>query len=273
MSDSQTQSCTPTRTASRKTSVWAWAVALLIAIGLLIAAVVWAGGIEAVSTALGLGHLSWPSFVTSGYGGSAGASPMDGQTTVTTVTAPASRPATTGALPPAALDRMFDTQIASADSLSNLVAGHVVALTVGTPQTRDDSATVPLRVKLDDGFTHSADLTLARYGTTWYVFGLESQPHPQQEHEASSTALDMGVVGAITQQQAEAGTQETIVKGLLGGGFREVKVDSVQSGPRTSTIDVTLSGGSDLTSNGRIVLLSKTDAGMTYWFVASFEKR
>ena len=253
--------------------MWVWAATLLIAIGLLVAAVLWAGGIDTVSKALGLANLRWPSFVTSGYGGSAGAGPKAGQTTVTTVTAPASKPATTSALPPEALGRMFAAQIASADSLSNLVAGHVVALAIGTPQTRSDSATVPLSVTMDGGLTHSADLTLARYGTTWYVFGLESRPHPQPEHEASSTALDMGVAAAITQQQAEAGTQDMIVNGLLGGGFREVRVDSVQAGPRTATINVALSGGSDATSEGRLVLLSKTDAGTTYWFVASFEKR
>jgi hypothetical protein len=69
------------------------------------------------------------------------------------------------------------------------------------------------------------------------------------------------------------GTQELITQGILGGGFKTAEVGKITMGARTATVDVTLSGGTDPESQGRLVCVSKTDGATTYWFVASFEKR
>ena len=273
MSDSQAQSPAPIRPASRKTSVWVWFVALLIAGGLLVAAVVWAGGVDQVSKMLGLGNLSWPTFVTSGYGGSAGAGPSDAQTTVTTVTAPASKPATASSLPPEALSQMFSSQVDSRVELTDLVAGRIHELSVGTPRTKDNSASVPVTATYDHGVRRGGTLLFARYSGTWYLFGFDSAEVTQPDREATPTTIDTGVVNTITQQQAEAGTQAMIVEGLMGGAFRKVQIDNAHAGPRTATVDIRLSGGTEPPSVGRFVCISKTDAGTTFWFVARFEKR
>ena len=269
MSDSETQSYKPTKTAPRRTSVWVWFVGLLIAIGLLTAAVAWAGGVGQMGKLLGVGTASLPSFNSAGSGVSGGS-----QTTVTTVTAPAtSEPASTSPLPAEAQSRMFAEQMESRVAMTDLVQGRISTLSLGIPQVADSSATVPVAATYADGRKMTRTMTFSKYGRTWYFFSLARESGKPSSDAVSPESFDSGVVAAITEQQAAAGTQEMIVKGLLGGGYREAKVDGVQTGPRTATVDVTLTGGSEPKTKGRFVCISKTDAGTTYWFVARFEKR
>jgi hypothetical protein len=115
---------------------------------------------------------------------------------------------------------------------------------------------------------------LRRYGEKWYFFSLERGGNGSHSSPGvKSDTFDSGVVSTITEQQALPGTQEMMTAGLLGGGYHTVKVERVTMGPRTATIDVVMSGGSEPPSKGRFVCVSKTEAGITYWFVARFEKR
>lgn len=268
MSDTQTQSYTPAPTTTRRTgmSVWVWALVLLVAIAALAAAVWWAGGIGAAEKLLGLNNLSVPSFSLPSFGGGGSAA-----------VAPAPAPATVASapvLPPQAQTRLFVEQVQDREELSGLVGGEVYSISLGTPVTSDQSATVPITATYRNGSVVTGQMKLAKYNNLWYFFSIGRNAAAQAGDTAAvPESFDSGVVSTITQQQAQAGTQEMIVKGILGGGYRLVKIDGVRSGPRTATIDVSLSGGSEPATTGRFVCISKVDAGTTYWFVASFEKR
>ena len=251
MSESQTQSYQPTKSAPRKGSVWVWFVALLVAIAALSGAVAYAGGVGAVAKMLGLGDirlpslsgLHLPSFGNSSYGNSASNQPSPNQTAVTTVTAPATGKNATGTLSPEVLSRMYNTQVLSRQELADLVVWRIGKISLGKVTSTDDSATIPVTATYAGGNRRRGFVTLAKYSGTWYLFGFEPAPGSGSTPETIPQTIDPAVVRAITDQQAQAGTQSLIVNGLLGGGFTEITVIGVHAGPRTATADVVLSGG------------------------------
>jgi len=263
MPDLQTELHTPTAIAPRKTSVWAWFLLLLIALGLLGGAVAWAGGVGEVGKLLGASNLSLPSFELPWLGGGPSVSPSG------TVPTPGDRKAVSP-LPTEAQSRMFAQQVRSRARLADLVEGRISTLTFGTPAMAEDSATVPCTATYRDGTEVAGDLTFTKYKKVWYFTSLASQ---QSSDVVSPASFDSGVAATIAQQQAEPATQEMIAKDLLTGIYQKVKIDGVHTGPRTATVDFTVTQRSDSPTKGRFVLVSKTDAGTTFWFVARFEVR
>jgi hypothetical protein len=263
MSDLQTELHTPVTATPRKTSVWTWFLLFLIALGMLGAAVAWAGGIGEVGALLGVSNLSLPSFSIPWFdsgpssGGSGSAPAVSDRRSVS-------------ALPPDAQSRMFAQQLKSRARLTDLVEGRISTLAFGMPMTAENSATVPCTATYKDGTKITGSLTFTKYKNIWYFTSLASQ---QSSDEVSPASFDSGVASTIAQQQAEPGTQEMIAKDLLTGAYQQVKIDGVHAGPRTATVDFTVTERSDSPTKGRFVLVSKTDAGSTFWFVARFEKR
>jgi hypothetical protein len=273
MSDTQTQSYTPAQMASgRRPHVLVWLLVLVATFGVLAAAVWYVGGPNEALSMLGLGNLfsASPQSVsgTGGSGGSASTSatpPAQSDDTATATDA--------GPLPSGAQERMFAEQMQSRAALADLVSGRIDSLTLGKVATSGDSASVALTAKYSKGSAVKGTLTLDRLNELWYFFSLSREGAKDSGDYPSPGSFDSAVVETITNAQAQPGTQELITSGVLGGGFKVVRIDSVKMGPRTATVDVTLSGGSSPESKGRLVCISKTDAGTTYWFVASFEKR
>jgi hypothetical protein len=263
MSELQTELHTSEAATPRKTSVWAWFLLLLIALGMLGAAVAWAGGVGEVGKLIGAPNLSLPSFSFPGFGGgpSAGqggaAPPVSDRRSVT-------------ALPADAQSRMFSQQIKSRARLADLVEGRIVSMTFGTPSTAENSATVPCTAAYKDGSKITGNLVFTKYKSIWYFTSMVSQA---TSDEVTPASFDSGVASTIAQQQAEPDTQEMIAKDLLTGAYRQVKIDGVHAGPRTATVDFTVTERTEAPTKGRFVLVSKTDAGSTFWFVARFENR
>ena len=267
MSDSQTQPLQPTPgtgTPKRRGGLLAGLLVVLLAAVLLGAAVWYAGGTEALGQLGGL----LTSFVSS---------PSGGQPAPPKPAAPAPAAVATtsaGDLPPEAQQRMFAEQIDSHEPLAALVDGRIVSFRTGVARKQDTSATVPLTATFKDGSTINGNVTVKQYNGTWYFFSLVraggQSPNPSA---ATPVGFDSNVVATITKQQAEAGTQEMLTKGLVDGGYRTVKVERVTMGPRTATVDVSMSDGTEPASEGRLVCISKTEGATTYWFVARFEKR
>jgi hypothetical protein len=249
--------------------VLVWLLVLVVAVGGLVAAVWVVGGPSEALRTLGLDNLSLSSLGVGGSGGSG--SPASVVATGSAQSGETSSAASS--LPSDAQERMFAEQMQSRVALTDLVEGRIRSLSLGTPATSKDSATVPLTATYRKGSKVKGTLTLDRFSELWYVFGLSRAGGKDSRDLPSATSFDSGVVEAITNAQAQPATQDLINAGILGGGFRVVTVDSVKMGPRTATVDVTLSGGSSPASNARLVCVSKMDAGTTYWFVASFEKR
>lgn len=266
MSETQTQSYNPApKTTGRNSSVWIWLLALLVAFTALVGAVWAVGGPDEARKMLSLQGLFGPS--SGGPSSSSGAAVPPASSTATNTGTTAS-----STLPADAQERMFVEQMQSRVALTDLVQGKIASFAIGNPVTTDTSATVPLTVTYANGSKLSGRMTFAKFEKAWYFFSLVGRSE-KQSNAATPEAFDAGVVSTITNQQAEAGTQSLIASGLLGGGFKTVKVDAVKLGQRTATVDVSLSGGSQAPSKGRLVCVSKTEAKTTYWFVASFEKR
>jgi len=267
MSDSQTQSFQPTPstgTPKRRGGLLAGLLVLLLAAGLLAAAVWYAGGTSALGQLGGL--LS--SFVST---------PSGGQSAPQKPAAPAPAVVATtsaGDLPPEAQQRMFAEQVDSHESLAALVDGRIVSFKTGVARKQDASATVPLTATFKDGSTVTGNITVKQYNGTWYFFSLVRSGGQSPNPSAPATVgFDSNVVATITKQQAEAATQEMLTQGLVDGGYRTVNVERVTMGPRTATVDVSMSDGTGPASEGRLVCISKTEGATTYWFVARFEKR
>jgi hypothetical protein len=269
MSDTQTQSYTPAQKTSRRTmSVWVWLLVLVVSLGALSAAVWWVGGPAQAMDMLGVSNLSLSSL---GIGGSPSSSGGNGGALKTPSTP---KPSVASTLPADAQERMFSEQVESHVALSDLVGGRISEFKLGKPEVAEASATVPLTATYFDGSAVAGTLTLAKFDGLWYFFSLgRTGGEGAKESADTPNSFDSGVVATITHEQAQSGTQGLISKGILDGGFTVVKVDAVHPGPRTATIDVTLSDGTSATTKGQLVCISKTDGATTYWFVASFEKR
>jgi hypothetical protein len=267
MSESQAQSHSPAPSATkttpkRKRSVLLWLLVLLLALCAFGAALWYAGGTDALGQLSGLVNSLIPSF---------GGSPSTQQPAPVAPVAVAT--STPTVLPPEAQQRMFAEQLASQGALSGLAHGKIASLSLGKSQQGAALATVPVTATYVDGRKVSGVITFKKYGGTWYFFSLTDATPGQSGPASPPQGFDSGVVQTITTQQALPGTQELITQGIFGGGFTTATVNGVTMGPRTSTVDVTLSGGTQPESKGRLVCISQTDGSTTYWFVASFEKR
>lgn len=263
MSESQTESYSPAPNVSKQRSqVTLWLLVLLLALVAFGAALWWAGGVSA------LGGLWAPVGRLLGLTGTA----TNSSTQAANPTAPNATPG--AKLPPEALQRMFAEQVRSHAALADLVGGRISSFTLGVPVTTETSASVPLTAVYRDGAKVSGTLSFSKFQNTWYFFSLDrSGSSASANGDAGTMAFDSGVVNTITEQQAEPGTQEMLTKGVLDGGYRDIQVEGVVPGPRTATVDVSVSGGNEPAARGRFVCVSKTDGPTTYWFVARFEKR
>ena len=238
-----------------------WFAVLLIAVAAFAAAVVWAGGPSTVEQLLG--GIKLPVF----FGAPSPAPAGNGGVSASALAS--------STLPAAAQQRMYAEQLDSAAAINDLVGGRFASFTLGAAQESSASATVPVTAAYTDGRSVKGVLHLQKDKDLWYFFSITTGAVPESADVelVRPASFDSGVVSAITQQQALPGTQDMITSGLLGGGYKHIKVGAITHGPRTATVDVTLDGGSEQASNGRFVLISKTDGATTYWFVARFEKR
>lgn len=266
MSDSQTQSFQPTPSTGspkRRGGLVIGLLVVLVAAAALAAAVWYAGGTAALGQLGGL----LTSFVATPSSTAPSVKPTAPAAAVVTTASPS-------ALPAEAQQRMFSEQVASHEALAALVGGQIVSLQTGEARVEEASATVPLTATFKDGSTVSGTLSLKRFGDTWYFFNItKGSSDAPGATTPPPVGFDEKIVETITQQQAQAGTQELLTKGLVDGGYRTVKVEGVTMGPRTATVDVSMSGGTEPPVKGRLVCISKTDGAITYWFVARFEKR
>lgn len=255
MSESQTQSYKPARTAAQHVPpVLVWIVLLLVAAGAFAAAFYWVGGVGGVTGLLGLGAQS----------GASGAAKPAGSAVAS---------ATPSTLPAEAQALMYAEQLESQPYLTKLANGEVVSLTLGNPVVTASAADVPVKVALKDGTVVNGGLTLRQYNGVWYFVSIHAAGRPDADDVGPST-IDQGVVRVITDEQATPTSQDLIKNGLLGGGYKVILINGDVAGSGTKTVNVDLTGGSERgTEHGRFVLIQKVDGAQTYWFVARFEKQ
>ncbi len=267
MSDSQSQSYSPTQKAGKKTSpVLIWLLVVALAGGAFAAAVMYVGGFGAVMDMLGVGGGAQPP-------ASSAASATTTSSVSPTATPPAQAEGTLApGVPVEAQRRMYGEQIESQEMITELAAGTIASLDVGTPKVDGDKAVVPVTANLDDGSTVDGTLVLRRYNGVWYFFSITRfEKDPETANLPDDYNKD--VVAVITSEQAKPDMQEMITDGLLGGGYTTVVVKDTTQGAGTSAVNVTLTGGTEADSAGRFILIQEDQGGVPYWFITGFEKQ
>jgi len=243
-----------------------WLAVLVAAVSLLGTAVWWVGGPAEALSMLGLDWAAAP-FRAGGATGSGTASKASVGTQKTST-----EPAVT-TLPSAAQEQLFAEQVQSRATLDDLIGGKIHSFSLGKPVVAGESAKVPVTATYSTDSQLNGTITFAKFGKAWYFFSIAQGAKTSDRTSSGTHSFDSGVVATMAQAQAAAETQKVISDGILGGGFTEMTVDSVHSGPRTATLDVSLSGGTAADARARLVCISKTEADTTYWFLTSFEKR
>lgn len=256
---------------------------------LLAAAVVYAGGLEAVWYSLSGAELK---DLESRSGESAGpaatsekvvtapaapAASEEPTSTEPTVTAPAPAPEADeppavqpAATPPGGqqVARMYWEQVDSQQQINKLVNGEISSFSLGTPNVGAQVASVGVSVSYKAGGSLGGSLVMRKYGTAWYFSSITASGGGGTT--AQRRPADQGVVSTLVSQQA---TNQNVILGFLDGGYKRVTVNSVSKGSGTATINVTLDGGTRPRSAAQIVAVSKNIDGTKYWFVTTFRLR
>jgi len=282
----------------RKRGVALAVTLVVLALVAFAAAVVWAGGIDAVAELIGLDLDGSTIAVTpqDPAPDSDDASSDDTKTTSgssgggsgsTAATSTPSAPASGGdndaddadgtSGPPAgatipisaAQAAMYREQLQSQAQITKLVSGDVSAVAIGTSSATSSRASIPLNVSYKSGSPVSGTMVLVNTDGLWYFSSISAGGGGSAVSKPQN--VDSGVVHTITEQQADPECQALIEEGLVESGFKTARVDGVTQGAGTATVNVTLLGGSLDRKPARFVLISKTDSGNKYWFLTRFE--
>jgi len=184
----------------------------------------------------------------------------------TTVTPTATRAAVP--LPPAdAQEAMYWEQVASAETIGELVEGTIGSYELSQVAKTGDKADVRVKATYRDGTTESGWLLLKQYEGAWYFAMITADGNPTTTPVSGTPDAD--VIKAIVEQQA---ANQEVYTAILNGDYRVIAVDKVTTGSGTATIDITLSGGSAAQAKGKITCISKQVSGTTEWFITAFSK-
>lgn len=166
---------------------------------------------------------------------------------------------------PRAQARMYYEQLASQVLINELASGRFGSITVSNPSKGADSATLRVRANYRGGASIPGTMGLRRFGTGWF-FTFIVRDGNTQGSPSRPGGVDAGVVHTITAQQA---AYQSVITGLLDGGYTRITLGTPAGGSGTKTIPITLSGGTRASRAGSIVMISKVSGSRTYWFIAS----
>lgn len=177
--------------------------------------------------------------------------------------------ATSVSLPPAdAQEVMFWEQMASAETIAELVDDKFATFELSDVAKKDGSAEVRVKATYRDATSISGWMILREYNNSWFFASITRDGNPM------TTPVSGGADAAVTKAIAEgnAANQE-IPSAILDGGYKLITVEKVTKGSGTAIVDVTFSGGSAATTKGQITCISKEIAGVTHWFITGFAKQ
>jgi hypothetical protein len=268
--------------AKKRTSPLVALLALVAALGVFGAAFVYAGGVDYVNKLMGSAPAA-PSGTP--------ARPLASATPPTTQPTQSTTQPATSDVPSALGKRMYIEQIESAPQISRLRDGLTTMFTVDAVDKRSGTetwvaitaqfATEPRTMKGVMAFTSVGgrhyflwiqDLTGAASTPQGLMATKKltepTEPTAEEFAEAGVTTVDQGVLGTVIASQA---ANQSLVAGLLDGGYKTVTLSAPITGPGTVTIPIKASGGSKPEASGSVKLVTKTIDGKDRTFVASFE--
>jgi hypothetical protein len=184
--------------------------------------------------------------------------------------------------------RMYVEQLESETNIQKLVGGQVSGFSMGVGTTVTGGREVPIRATFKDGTSGAGVLGLSQRQGDWYFVFISGRRtvktggqadsvanDPQEGFASNSDAslakktVDKDVLNTILSEQAK---NQEVLSALAAGAFTDVKVDGVQPGQGTATLNITLTGPKTASMKGRILCINKSIDGTDTWFVTSFSK-
>lgn len=261
MGDAQTTGRSATKRPSRARMVVAVLIAV-VAVGLFAAAFVYADGMTYVNELLAQVSPSSP--------GQAAVPPAKpsvaaSSTASATATKTADASASLPAVSPQMRSRLFFEQIGSQVAIEDLANGEFTAVTIDSVSTAPDSATLRVTATHRQLPTYQGTMVFERVDGLWLFKSLARDGASQVL--PTHPDVDSSVVDAVLQQHV---ANQAVLKDLLAGGYKTLTVTSVQKGPNTATLQITMTGGTKPARKGDVLLISKSLGGDTYWFITAF---
>ncbi|MGB4581289.1 MAG: hypothetical protein WBI91_05440 [Coriobacteriia bacterium] len=233
-------------------------------IGALVALVLVVGGISAAYlTEFGPFAPEEPEVVESTPAEPVEAEEEEAEEEVTPVASPATVP-----LPPAdAQEAMYWEQVASADTIEDLVNDRFASFALSQVTTTGDKADVRVVGTYRQGGTYGGWLLLNQYEGAWYFTMITADPHDLVTPDLGDPDAD--VMKAIAEQQA---ANQDVYTAILDGTYDTLTVTRVTKGSGTAMADVELSKAGGTPTKGQISFISEDNGTGTQWFITAFTK-
>lgn len=166
--------------------------------------------------------------------------------------------------------RIYSEQVASADSLEQLVSGEVGTIQVTGRRVGPKDADLNVKITFKDasssawGGSSTARVKVVKIGGKWYFQSITATGRSGGDGPLVANP-DLGVLNTMLKEQS---THATATAGLVNGTFSRVGIGTPVSGYRSVVLPVTFSGKQ--TAKGEITCVKRTESGRDQWFLVSF---
>jgi hypothetical protein len=248
-----------------------WFLVLLLAVGLLVAAYFYAGGIGALQSLLNGGRVA-----------------PAGTSSAPAASVPAS---STPADAMAAAKIAYAEQIESQQNISRLAKGNIAWFSVDGVKKTSDAAIVRITAHFRDGTSAPGEMRVVKSGDLWFlttVTGLRpsqtggladatnaarsiapSVTPDQKLAEVGVTHPDAAVLNALAEQEL---VNQPTVKALLAGEYQRYDLGAPVAGENTFTLPIVMRGKGEAATNGKIIVISQNVEGSNKLFITTFKR-
>jgi hypothetical protein len=244
-------------------------VFFLLALAVVGAAFYFVGGVDYVTSLLGIGQAP------DSGGATPAAVPAASTPTVVSTTKLELPPGVS----PELAKRMYVEQIQSQDDFNKMTAGQVALFEVTSVKSGADAASAFVTARFTDGSSAPGVIKLVKRGGAWYfvsITGLNEnggtavnsqKGDAEVVSESGIKDFDYAVINTIVAQQE---ANQTIIVGLVDGSFSTITFGKPVSGAGTTVVPSSFAGTDAKTIAGEAVMIHTTDGKAKYTFLTSF---
>lgn len=165
--------------------------------------------------------------------------------------------------------RLWQEQLDSQEVIGRLVAGEIASLELTGVEQDGDEAAIGLVARSKDGAAMRGKMGLRRYDDVWYASWVTAErdgsaPPPSTDLPGLED-IDVDVLNAVLAEQRKS---RPVSDQMVDGSIMKLTVDSIDRGPQTATIHLSVTGGS--VRKADLVVIEQEVGGTTYQFLARF---
>lgn len=164
-----------------------------------------------------------------------------------------------------AQEAMFWEQMASAETIQELVDDKFATFELGDVATKDGTVEIRVKATYRDATSISGSMVMREYDKSWFFASITRDGHSAATPVTGEA--DPAVAKAIAEGNA---ANQEIPVAVIDGGHKLITIEKVTKGSGTAIIDATFSGGSAATAKGQITCIAKQVGGVTHWFITGF---